>query len=59
MERLLYKTDDEKLVKKEFEIPFYKHQKRILLGNNSRIDSKSIDDYILYGGYKGLAKALR
>jgi len=59
VERLLYKTDDEKLVKKEFEIPFYKHQKRILLGNNSRIDSKSIDDYILYGGYKGLAKALK
>jgi NADH-quinone oxidoreductase subunit F len=59
VERLLYETDDEKLVKKEFEIPFYKHQKRILLGNNSRIDSKSIDDYILYGGYKGLAKALK
>jgi NADH:ubiquinone oxidoreductase subunit F (NADH-binding)/(2Fe-2S) ferredoxin len=59
LDRLLYKTVDEKLVKKEFEIPFYKHQKRILLGNNSRIDSKSIDDYILYGGYKGMAKALK
>jgi NADH-quinone oxidoreductase subunit F len=59
IERLLYKTVDDKLVKKEFEIPFYKYQKRILLGNNSRIDSKSIDDYILYGGYKGLAKALK
>lgn len=59
VERLLYKTDDEELIKKEFEIPFYKHQKRILLRNNSRIDSKSIDDYILYGGYRGLAKALK
>jgi len=59
IERLLYKTVDDKLVKKEFEIPFYKYQKRILLGNNSRIDSKSVDDYILYGGYKGLAKALK
>jgi NADH-quinone oxidoreductase subunit F len=59
IERLLYKTVDDKLVKKEFEIPFYKYQKRILLGNNSRIDSKSIDDYILYGGYKGLARALK
>ncbi len=59
VERLLYRTDKDKLVKKEFDIPFYKYQKRILLGNNSRIDSKSIDNYILYGGYKGLAKALR
>ncbi len=58
VERLLYKIDEKQLIKKEFEIPFYKYQKRILLGNNSRIDSKSIDDYIMYGGYKGLAKAL-
>jgi len=59
VERLLYRTDKDELVKKEFDIPFYKYQKRILLGNNSRIDSKSIDNYILYGGYKGLAKALK
>jgi len=59
VERLLYRTDDDKLVKREFDIPFYKNQKRILLGNNSRIDSRSIDDYILYGGYRGLAKALK
>ncbi len=58
VERLLYKTDDDKLVKKEFDIPFYKYQKRVLLENNSKIDSKSIDDYILFGGYRGLSKAL-
>ncbi len=59
VDRLLYRTVKDELVKKEFDIPFYKYQKRVLLGNNSRIDSKSIDDYILYGGYKGLAKALK
>jgi NADH:ubiquinone oxidoreductase subunit F (NADH-binding) len=31
---------------------------RLLLGNNSRIDPKSIDDYIALGGYDALAKAL-
>ncbi|MEM4258424.1 MAG: NADH-quinone oxidoreductase subunit NuoF [Candidatus Thermoplasmatota archaeon] len=57
--RLLY-TDPHstKPIKKESDIPFYKHQKRILLGNNMKIDSKNIDDYILYGGYSALAKAL-
>lgn len=59
VERLLYRTVKDELVKKEYDIPFYKYQNRRLLGNNSRIDSKSIDDYILYGGYKGLAKALK
>ncbi|MDZ7837800.1 MAG: hypothetical protein U5N58_07500 [Actinomycetota bacterium] len=58
VERLLYKVDEKKLLKKEFDIPFYRYQERIILGNNSRIDSKSIDDYIEYGGYKALAKVL-
>ncbi len=59
VDRLLYKTDKDELIKKEFDIPFYKYQKRVLLGNNSLIDSKDIDNYILYGGYKGLAKAFK
>ncbi len=58
VERLLYHIEDKKTVQKEFDIPFYKYQKRIILENNSKIDSKSIDDYILYGGYKALSKAL-
>ncbi len=58
VERLLYKVDGKKTLKKEFDIPFYKHQERIILGNNSLIDSKSIDDYIEYGGYKALATVL-
>jgi len=58
IEKLLYKTDESKLVLKEFDIPFYKYQKRIILANNSKIDSKSIEDYILLGGYRALSKAL-
>lgn len=40
------------------EIPFYKHQKRVLLEDNVRIDASSILDYIALGGYSALAKAL-
>jgi NADH-quinone oxidoreductase subunit F len=40
------------------EIPFYKHQKRVLLDDNIRIDAHSIQDYIAIGGYSALAKAL-
>ena len=40
------------------EIPFYKHQKRILLENNVKIDPSNILDYIAVGGYSALAKAL-
>ncbi len=42
----------------ECDIPFYKHQQRTLLASNSRIDSRSIDDYVAIGGYAALAKAL-
>jgi len=40
------------------EIPFYAKQMRHLMGNNSRIDPKSIDEYIEHGGYAALSKAL-
>ncbi len=42
----------------ESEIPFYKHQKRNVIGNNIKIDSQSIDDYLAVGGYSALVKAL-
>lgn len=42
----------------EFEIPFYKKQKRLLLGNNSKIDPNNIEDYIALGGYSALAEVL-
>ena len=40
------------------EIPFYKHQERVLLEGNVRIDAHSILDYLAIGGYSALAKAL-
>jgi len=42
----------------EKDIPFYKHQNRLILGKNGHIDPTSIDDYIAEGGYAALAKAL-
>ena len=59
IDRLLYvdPITGEKVVR-ESEIPFYKNQKRHLLGNNIKIDPKSIDDYLAVGGYSALAKAL-
>jgi NADH-quinone oxidoreductase subunit F len=59
VERLLY-TDpstNEKIIH-ESEIPFYKYQERIVFGSNSKIDPKSIEDYLAIGGYAALAKAL-
>jgi NADP-reducing hydrogenase subunit HndC len=40
------------------EIPFYKSQTRLLIGDSTRIDPKSIDDYLAMGGYEALSKAL-
>lgn len=40
------------------EVPFYKNQMRNLIGNNPKIDPKSIDDYLAIGGYSALSKAL-
>jgi NADH:ubiquinone oxidoreductase subunit F (NADH-binding)/(2Fe-2S) ferredoxin/Pyruvate/2-oxoacid:ferredoxin oxidoreductase delta subunit len=44
--------------KYEKDIPFYKHQQRLILGKNGEIDPTAIDDYIALGGYGALAKAL-
>ncbi len=43
---------------KEPDIPFYQHQKRHLLSINTKIDSRSIDDYLEIGGYSALVKSL-
>ncbi len=40
------------------EVPFYKHQTRLLMGDNPRIDPMRIDDYLALGGYAALSKAL-
>ena len=59
VERLLYvePSTGEKATR-EADIPFYKHQERLLLCDNIKIDSKSIDDYLAIGGYTALAKVL-
>ncbi len=40
------------------EIPFYKKQMRQLIGDNTKIDPRRIDDYLARGGYSALSKAL-
>ena len=40
------------------EVPFYKHQTRLLIGDNPKIDPMNIEDYLAVGGYAALAKAL-
>ncbi len=59
VDRLLYAdpVTDEK-IRQEAEIPFYKNQKRLVFGDNIKIDPKSIEDYLAIGGYAALAKAL-
>jgi NADH:ubiquinone oxidoreductase subunit F (NADH-binding)/(2Fe-2S) ferredoxin/NAD-dependent dihydropyrimidine dehydrogenase PreA subunit len=57
--RLLYKDPNNgKQYRKEQQIPFYKHQKRMVLASNGHLDPTSIDDYIRGGGYSALAKAV-
>ncbi len=43
---------------REEEIPFYRHQQRLLLRDNGLLDPTSIDDYIALGGYSALVRAL-
>src|SRR5574341_1325157 len=59
IDRLIYvdPTTGEK-VAHESEIPFYRKQKRSLIGNNIKVDPKSIDDYLAVGSYAALVKAL-
>lgn len=59
VDRLLY-TDQEtgERAVHEYDIPFYKHQKRNLISRNTRLDSRKIDDYLALDGYSALARAL-
>jgi NADH-quinone oxidoreductase subunit F len=58
--RLLYtdRATNEKITK-EGDVPFYKRQMRLIIGNNGFIDPTVIDDYLAIGGYIALAKALK
>ncbi len=59
VERLLYKDPKtgEPVVHHE-EIPFYRHQERIVMRHIGTIDPRDIRDSLTAGAYKGLAKAL-
>lgn len=57
IERLMYKDNDRTYALQE-EIPFYQKQTRLVLKNCGRIDAESIGEYLAYGGYEALAKAL-
>ena len=59
VDRLLY-TDPNtgQKITYEHEVPFYKKQKRLLLGDNSNIDPTKIEDYLTLGGYSALSKVL-
>jgi NADH-quinone oxidoreductase subunit F len=41
------------------EVPFYRKQKRLLLGNNVHTDPTVIGDYLELGGYQALKKVLK
>jgi len=58
IERLLYHDAGGQAYTKESEVPFYKHQMRLILAHNGHIDPTSIDDYIAVGGYAALGKVL-
>jgi len=59
IEDLLYSDPltGEKIVY-EKDIPFYKRQQRLVLGNNGIIDPTKITDYIAINGYSALVKVL-
>ncbi len=59
VDELLYidEKTGKRIIKME-DIPFYKKQRRLILGNNGLIDPTEINDYIAIGGYEALVKAL-
>ncbi|MDO4380824.1 MAG: NADH-quinone oxidoreductase subunit NuoF [Clostridia bacterium] len=57
IDRLAYKKD-EKLYRRQEDIPFYKQQTRLVLEHCGRIDAQSIREYIALGGYSAFEKAL-
>jgi NADH-quinone oxidoreductase subunit F len=59
VERLLYRdpVSGERALHEE-DVPFYRRQQRVLLGNNGKIDPKSLEDYLRVGGYAALARVL-
>ena len=58
IQKLIYKEPTtKKKITREEEIPFYKLQQRLVLGNNGLIDPTNLDHYLAVGGYTALEKA--
>ncbi len=59
VKRLLYKDPESgERITKEGEVPFYRKQKRVIFGNNTRIDPDDIRDYIALDGYQAVRRVL-
>lgn len=59
IEHLLYKhPQTNKSYAREEDIPFYRNQTRVVLGNCGVINPEDINSYIAKDGYQGLAKAI-
>jgi NADH:ubiquinone oxidoreductase subunit F (NADH-binding)/(2Fe-2S) ferredoxin len=59
VDRLVYSDprSGEKAVH-ESDIPFYRNQTRLLTGSNSKLDPRSIGDYLAIGGYAAFVKVM-
>jgi NADH-quinone oxidoreductase subunit F len=57
VERLCWSCDGE-AVPLQRDIPFYKHQTRLVLRNCGVVDPRSLDDALLHGGYSAAARAI-
>jgi NADH:ubiquinone oxidoreductase subunit F (NADH-binding)/(2Fe-2S) ferredoxin len=58
IDRLVYTDKEDKKYPSLDEIPFYKKQLRVVMGDNPLIDATKIEDYVALGGYKALEKAM-
>ncbi|MHA1839380.1 MAG: NADH-quinone oxidoreductase subunit NuoF [Candidatus Ranarchaeia archaeon] len=59
VERLFYKDPvTNRAIPLKKDIPFYKHQTKVILRNCGRINPESIDEYIAVDGYAALRKVL-
>ncbi len=60
LEDLLY-TDPatQSRVEKEEDVPFYRHQHRVILAENGRLDPTNLADFIGIGGYRALSYTLQ
>ncbi|MEW6661816.1 MAG: NAD(P)H-dependent oxidoreductase subunit E [Bacillota bacterium] len=56
--RLLYQGPNQELLPFESQIPFYANQEKIAMATCGRLDSEDIREYLAFGGYQALARAL-